>query len=150
MSQAADHRSSRRGRFIIWKRPRRLIAVGIVLLVMVGWNFSANAQLCIHSPTPLPGLSGPPIWAVGSPGIVRNELSDPRWSASPLESFPQDAWANEAAYRVIQNGNQLSVSLQALVDTPEAQDSVYFGFSSGGTPANLTRIYFPAAAAHTR
>src|SRR6266567_6610955 len=141
MSQVADHKSSRRGRFFIWRRPRRLIAVEIVLLLMVGWNFSANAQLCFHSPSPLPGLSGPPIWAVGSPGVVRNELSDPRWAPSPLESFPQDASANEAAYRVLQNGNQLSISLQALVDTPDAQDSVYFGFSAGGTVANLARIY---------
>jgi hypothetical protein len=117
-----------------------------VNLALVAWTNSAAADICIHTPGAVPGLSGPPIWATGSPGVIRTDLNDPRWAASPLQAFPQDVTANEAAYRILQNGTQLSVSLQNMFDTPDAQDSVYFGFTAGGTVAHLARIYLPAGA----
>ncbi len=125
----------------------RTIALGLGALstAILTWVSPASAQLCINSPSFVPGLSGPPIWS-GSSGTVRIDLNDPRWANAVLTRFPQDPTGSEAAFRIIKSGNQLSVSFHAITDPAiSANDAIYFGFSESGTVAHVARINLPSS-----
>ncbi len=104
-------------------------ATGVLLLAK-----GALAQLCVTTPVPLPGLSGPPVWFATAGAFVRTELDDPRWAGAPLRTFPQDPTGTQAAYRVLQDDSELTISLQALLDTaPSPGDFVSVGVTTDGT-----------------
>lgn len=91
-------------------------------------------------PVALPGLGGPPVWFdPGGGGDWRPELHDPRWSGTPqrLHQFSDVIGHYEdGAYRMIQSGNYLYVSYQAIADASglSASDRVYFAFTQGTGP----------------
>jgi len=127
------------------KRGTRAAATSAVAAAILAWASPSLAQnICVNSPSFVPGLSGPPIWT--GAGTVRIDLNDPRWAAATLRRFPQDATGSEAAYRIIKDGQQLSVSIHVITDpTPNANDAVYFGFSESGTVAHLVRLNLPGS-----
>jgi hypothetical protein len=107
----------------------------------------ARAQLCFQTPGVIPGLSGPPIWT--GAGVIRTDVSDPRWAAAPLASFESDLPGTAANYRVLMNAarDELSVSIQARVGDPNPPAAAYFGISSNSGPvtsARAVRLTFAA------
>jgi len=124
----------------------RWLGAASIVIALSAVASEASAQICAPRPVPVPGLSGAPIWS-GTTGTVRQELDDPRWAAAALTSFPNDATETEAAYRVLVDGNELSISWQALAGgDPNGIDAVYLGIgNSGGTNAWVIQLRPPAS-----
>jgi hypothetical protein len=130
----------------------RLLALGMAQCLALAFavlsNGEAKADVCFRTPIAVPGLSGPPAW-VGA-GTLRDELDEPRWGAAPLTGFATDPTDLEGGYRILVDAafTQLTVSLQALAEPNVATiaDSVYFGFSTSATSAQVVKITLPSGA----
>ncbi len=118
---------------------RRWARGGVTALGLLGAvalpSVARGAQVCFPTPIGVPGLFGPPSWnpPAGSTDVVRKDLNEPRWSASPLVNFPNDpgnAPTGEGGIRLILSPDQteLSVSIQQKADSAaETADGAYFG-----------------------
>jgi len=114
-----------------------LLAVALVS----GFASSATAaNLCSPPPTFVPGLYGAPAWKSGSQ--LRPDLSEPRWAASPLTGFANDASATKGLFRLMasEDGTKLLVSMQTSYDDGSltTQDKVFFGISENVGATNNT------------
>ncbi|MGC4092811.1 MAG: hypothetical protein QM756_33990 [Polyangiaceae bacterium] len=83
-------------------------------------SLGARAQTaCVPQAGGVPGLSGPPDWAVAlPPPLTPTAIDDPRWRGAARETFP-DALAGttpDVAARLIHGGGSLYMQFQGLGD----------------------------------
>ncbi len=135
-----------------WRKRKRwlLPSMWVLAATILCAPDHAWAQNCFRTPSPLPGLSGPPNWS--ETGTRRTELNEPRWAAAPQTGFDSDDTDTEGFYRILVNSDhtELSVSFQAPVDpgSPTAADEVYFGLTRDGTSGTIAaavRLHLPAS-----
>ena len=121
---------------------------GVVVLALASTAEAQTTYLCPPAPTGVPGLSGGPRFADSPlPDSFAAQLDDPRWTGAWREDF-SDASSTEASARILNDGSNLFLSLQAVIDPDGAQvgsDAVYFGFSKDGTTGIFVKVVMDAA-----
>jgi hypothetical protein len=123
----------------------------VVFGLCLAWAPALRAQttyVCPPAPAGVPGLSGGPAFAEATlPDALASQLDDPRWTGASREDFAASQ-GTQAAARILNDGNNLFLSLQAVVDPDGAQigsDAVYLGFSKDGTTGVFVKLVMDAA-----
>ncbi|HEY6476210.1 MAG TPA: hypothetical protein VI456_06475, partial [Polyangia bacterium] len=126
------------------------VVLGLPLLSLA-WAPASRAQttyVCPPAPTGVPGLSGGPQFAATNPpDAFASELADPRWTGAWREDFSATS-TSQVASRILNDGSNIFLSLQAIVDPDGAQigaDGIYLGFSQDGTTAKFVKVVMDAA-----
>jgi hypothetical protein len=117
------------------------IAGGLTLAMLAAADGAAAdpKYACFPPAVGVFGLDGPPDWS--DAGVAAHaigaQLDDPRWNGSLRDDLPQfgGMTAPEAAFRGVQDGTNLYMSFQAVVDpngTTASYDAIYLGFGPNG------------------
>jgi hypothetical protein len=80
------------------------------------------------------------------PDALASQLDDPRWTGAWREDF-STSQSTQAAARILDDGANLFLSLQAIVDPDGAQvgsDAVYLGVSQDGATAIMVKVVMDA------
>ena len=120
-------------------------AVAALGMTTVRSAVAATTYECIPGAVGVFGLDGPPDWSPAGIAAhpIGKQLDDPRWNGSTRDDLPQFGGGAmpEGAFRAVQDGAKLYLSLQAIVDpngTTVGYDAVYIGF--GSTTANTAKL----------
>ncbi|MFZ5892717.1 MAG: hypothetical protein ACOY0T_16785 [Myxococcota bacterium] len=133
---------------------RALSVFGLLVSTLLPATLHAQTA-CVPQAGGVPGLPGPPDWAVPlPPPLTPTAIDDPRWRGAARETFP-DALAGttpDVATRLIHSGGSLFMQFQALGDVTAGTvsnpgtgniywDAAYVGFANAAfTSVQIVRV----------